>query len=60
MQRFLDDLNKMPEVYFVSNWEAIQWMQSPTPINQLSQFEPWKCKTQVCLHPHTVIIEKIF
>lgn len=46
-QRFLDDLNKMPEVYFVSNWEAIQWMQSPTPINQLSQFEPWKCKTQI-------------
>ncbi|KAK2725560.1 hypothetical protein QYM36_000156, partial [Artemia franciscana] len=46
-QRFLDDLTKMPDVWFVNNWEAIQWMQKPTPINQLNQFEPWKCKTQV-------------
>ena len=47
LQRFLDDLTKMPDVWFVNNWEAIQWMQKPTPINQLNQFEPWKCKTQV-------------
>lgn len=37
----------MPEVWVVNNWEAIQWMQKPTPINSLSQFEPWKCKAQV-------------
>jgi len=38
---------RLPEVWVVNNWEAIQWMQKPTPITQLGQFEPWKCKTQV-------------
>lgn len=38
---------RLPEVWVVNNWEAIQWMQKPTPITQLGQFDPWKCKTQV-------------
>ena len=46
-QRFLEEMVKMPEVWVVNNWEAIQWMQKPTPLNLLNQFEPWKCKTQV-------------
>lgn len=47
MQRFLEEMVRMPEVWVVNNWEAIQWMQKPTPVNMLSQFEPWKCKAQV-------------
>lgn len=46
-QRFLEEMVRMPEVWIVNNWEVIQWMQRPTPMNLLSQFEPWKCKTQV-------------
>lgn len=46
-QRFLEEMIRLPEVWVVNNWEAIQWMQKPTPITQLGQFEPWKCKTQV-------------
>jgi hypothetical protein len=42
--RFVDDLQKMPDVYFVTNYQAIEWMKTPTPTNQLAQFEPWQCK----------------
>lgn len=48
-QRFLEEMVRMPEVWIVNNWEVIQWMQKPTPVNLLSQFEPWKCKTQVLI-----------
>jgi uncharacterized protein (DUF2384 family) len=47
MQRFLEEMIRMPDVWVVNNWEAIQWMQRPTPINALSQFDPWKCKPTV-------------
>nr|CAH0108199.1 unnamed protein product [Daphnia galeata] len=46
-QRFLEEMIRMQDVWIVNNWEAIQWMQRPTPINALSQFEPWKCKPTV-------------
>lgn len=39
---------KLPDVWFVTNWQAIEWMKKPTPINQLNEFEPWNCKRQVC------------
>lgn len=38
---------KLPDVYFVTNWQAIQWMKNPTPINQIPNFEPWKCNKQL-------------
>jgi hypothetical protein len=47
MQRFIEEMIRMPDVWVVNNWEAIQWMQRPTPINALSQFDPWKCKPTV-------------
>ena len=30
------------DVWIVSNWEAIQWMQQPTPQSQMDTFLPWK------------------
>ncbi|EDW28741.1 GL18781 [Drosophila persimilis] len=57
--KFLDDLQKLPDVYFVTNQQAIQWMRHPTPSNQMHQFEPWHCQTkelddheQVCNIPN--------
>jgi len=55
--RFLDELIKKPDVYFVTNYQAIEWMRTPTPLSQLSNFEPWKCKRDIdpnliaCNHP---------
>lgn len=42
--RFMDDMGKMSDVYFVTNYQAIQWMRHPTTTNTLNQFEPWNCK----------------
>ncbi|GLV35088.1 Chitin and LDLR binding deacetylase 3 [Carabus blaptoides fortunei] len=42
--KFLDEMNKLPDVWFVTNWQAIQWIRHPTPINQLNNFQPWTCK----------------
>lgn len=40
-------MGKMQDVWFVTNWQAIQWMREPTPISHLSSFEPWGCKHKV-------------
>ncbi|PNF25120.1 hypothetical protein B7P43_G01988 [Cryptotermes secundus] len=46
-RKFLDEMVKLPDVWFVTNWQAIEWMKKPTPINHLSEFEPWNCKRQL-------------
>ncbi|XP_061386614.1 chitin deacetylase 1 [Musca vetustissima] len=58
--KFLDDLQKLPDVYFVTNQQAIQWMRTPIRTNMLHQFEPWSCKPKhldlnekVCNIPNT-------
>jgi hypothetical protein len=48
LQKFLDEMVKLPDVWFVTNWQAIEWMKKPTPLTQLNEFEPWNCKRQVC------------
>lgn len=42
-QMFLDDVLRLPDVYFVTSHQVIEWIRKPTPINQLHTFEPWKC-----------------
>ncbi|CAD6999373.1 unnamed protein product [Ceratitis capitata] len=41
---FMDDLQKLPDVYFVTNQQAIQWMRQPTTNSQLHTLEAWGCK----------------
>uniref|UniRef100_A0A1I8NR29 Chitin-binding type-2 domain-containing protein n=1 Tax=Stomoxys calcitrans TaxID=35570 RepID=A0A1I8NR29_STOCA len=50
--KFVDDLQKLPDVYFVTNQDAIQWMRNPTSNNLLYQFEPWSCKAKKHLEPN--------
>ncbi|KAH8263249.1 hypothetical protein KR044_006466, partial [Drosophila immigrans] len=54
--RFLDDMQKLPDVYFVTNQQAIQWMRQPTPSNQLHQFQPWACQPKQ-LEPHEQVCQ---
>ncbi|KAK9882990.1 hypothetical protein WA026_001205 [Henosepilachna vigintioctopunctata] len=42
-QKFLDNVLKRPDVWFVTNKQAIQWIKNPTPINRLFYFEEWGC-----------------
>lgn len=51
--KFLQFLEKLPDVYFVTNNQAIEWMRNPTPVHQLHNFEPWKCPPKQ-LDPHEV------
>ncbi|CAG0896937.1 unnamed protein product [Cyprideis torosa] len=47
-RKFLDELTSMQDVYIVSTWEMLQWMQDPTPLGQMPQFQPWLvCKEEV-------------
>jgi len=41
-RKFLDEMVKRQDVWIVSNWEVIQWMQQPTPQSQMDTFLPWK------------------
>ncbi|CAH0564215.1 unnamed protein product, partial [Brassicogethes aeneus] len=43
-QNFMSDILKKPDVWFVTNWQAIQWMRKPTPSSELFKFSPWSCK----------------
>lgn len=40
---FLDAITKMPEVWVVTNWQAVQWVRDPTPISRLNSFTPFQC-----------------
>lgn len=57
--QFIDELLKKPDVWFVTNYQAIEWMRTPTPLSQLNSFEPWKCQRNIdpnlvaCNHPKT-------
>lgn len=41
--KFIDKILSYQDVYFTTNWQMLQWMRDPTPVNQLSNFEPFKC-----------------
>ncbi|XP_062616656.1 uncharacterized protein LOC134278348 [Saccostrea cucullata] len=43
MDRFINTLLKMDDVYIVSVEKTIRWLQNPTPLSELHSFEPWKC-----------------
>lgn len=41
--RFVDKVLQLDDVYFVTNWQLIQWMQHPTTLDRIDHFAPWKC-----------------
>lgn len=43
MRRFLDIILARRDVYIVTQSQAIAWVQNPTPLSQITTFEPWKC-----------------
>ncbi|XP_041982178.1 chitin deacetylase 1 [Aricia agestis] len=60
LMKFTDELLKLPDVYFVTYREVIDWMKRPTPVLQLKKFQPWLCKDRqfseseiACAKPNT-------
>ncbi|XP_060521202.1 chitin deacetylase 1 [Cylas formicarius] len=59
-QDFLDNVLSRPDVWFVTNSQAIRWMQDPVPIARFKNFHYWRCDTRnwrpdelACLKPET-------
>lgn len=56
--RVLDDLlSNYKDVYFVTKWEAIQWIRNPTPLKELYRVNLFSCsrdpyRPAPCLHPN--------
>ncbi|KAB0794026.1 hypothetical protein PPYR_13646 [Photinus pyralis] len=54
-ERFLDEMLTQPNVWFVTNWQALQWIQKPTPLKHLHNFPAWNCKDisdEICETPN--------
>ncbi|XP_061174004.1 uncharacterized protein LOC133183081 [Saccostrea echinata] len=43
MDRFIQDLLKLDDVYIVSVKQVISWLKQPTPLEKLKSFKPWTC-----------------
>lgn len=41
--KFIDDTLQLPDVYFVTSNQMIEWMRDPKPLSELQNFQPWKC-----------------
>ncbi|KRG02463.1 uncharacterized protein LOC6575548 isoform X11 [Drosophila mojavensis] len=41
--KFLDAINAMPDVWIVTNWQALQWVRDPTPTSRINSFQPFQC-----------------
>lgn len=39
-------MGKKNDVFFVTEYQAIQWMRNPTPVNGLNHFSEWDCKNR--------------
>ncbi len=53
--KFLEEIIEKDDVYFITNWQMIQWMRNPTSLQNILDFEPWKCSKKKdyipCNHP---------
>lgn len=43
MIRFLDELQKLDDVYVVTVKQMLDWMRNPTPVSEIKTFRPWSC-----------------
>jgi len=42
-EAFLDTIVSMDDVWLVTNWQAIQWVRDPTPLDRIKTFKPFNC-----------------
>lgn len=40
---FMDTIVNMPEVWLVTNWQALQWVRDPQPLNTVNNFPAFQC-----------------
>uniref|UniRef100_T1GW61 Chitin-binding type-2 domain-containing protein n=1 Tax=Megaselia scalaris TaxID=36166 RepID=T1GW61_MEGSC len=42
--KFLDDMQRLPDVYFVTGSQVINWMKNPTKLENIKNFQAWSCR----------------
>ncbi|XP_033241484.1 uncharacterized protein verm isoform X4 [Drosophila pseudoobscura] len=50
--KFIEEMLGRNDVFFVTNLQVIQWMQNPTELNSLRDFQEWKEKCDVKGQPY--------
>lgn len=43
LETFLDELQAMDDVYFVTGQQALNWMRNPTRLADIKNFDGWSC-----------------
>lgn len=43
LNKFLDKLSEMKDVYIVTHSQMLDWVRDPTPLDKIEDFVPWKC-----------------
>ncbi|XP_076167939.1 chitin and LDLR binding deacetylase 3 isoform X1 [Ptiloglossa arizonensis] len=46
LTKFMDDVLRLNDVYFVTSHQVIEWMRRPTSLSAIESFEPWRCGTR--------------
>lgn len=42
-QKFMDDVLRLRDVYFVTSYQVIEWMRKPTSLNAIETLKAWQC-----------------
>ncbi|XP_043513906.1 chitin deacetylase 1 isoform X1 [Frieseomelitta varia] len=45
--KFMDDVLRLNDVYFVTSYQVIEWMRKPTSLNAIETFKPWQCNSRI-------------
>ena len=43
LNKFLDEILKLDDVFVITVSEMLDWMKSPTPLDKINSFQPWSC-----------------
>jgi len=62
LNMFLQWVNKKDDVYFVTMTQALNWMQNPKTIRELSSLNEWNCRDRLqrpvaCNLPNTCVVD---
>jgi len=44
---FMDYLQELPDVWFVTHTQALLWLTAPKKTSELNNFQPWDCKDRI-------------
>lgn len=43
--KFVEDVLRLNDVYFVTSNQVVEWIRRPTAVTEIDKFGPWRCGT---------------